>query len=333
MKRKAICIFALIAYVLLFCTCVAPVVEREMATLAEVKHVKKNTKHNTDIPSYAYHWADMDGLFQIKEGSGWNTGSRVEEIPKIYYNVSNHYYSNISLHPENYDVILSASRVPKVGDRVEEIKLQDSPNEKIIIYCPEGYQEIVDRKDKFTVLGYGEKGILMNTSSSPVPFFESFAAFSLENRLKAESFRVYSYTDAENLLKAMPQVAAYGATLLFAVVVWFGTCHMTKNEQASWLLWGNAGILGASLLGVILLGRTIDLPASLMPTESIFDLAHYKAEYETMFAALREVGDNGLQNLQIWCSIGAGLVLLLGIALGVALLFGERKLLQNKKTQ
>lgn len=328
MKRKAICIFLLIAYVLLFCTCLAPMVEREMATLAEVKHVKKNTKSNTQLPLYTYKWGETEGLFQIKEGSGWNTGARVEEIPRIYYNAPNSFYSKVSLHPENYDVILSASRVPKVGDRVEPVKPEESPNEKLIVYCPEGYEEIVDRQDKFTVLGYGEKGILLNTTGIKKPYFEHFTVFSLQNRLKAENYRVYSYSDAQDLLKALPLVAVFGSVLLFAVVVWAGTCSMTKKEQPWWLLPGNIAILGLSLLGVWLLGKAVDLPASLMPPQSILDFAHYRAEYETMFAALNEVGDKGLQTLCVWCIIGAVVVLLAGVASGIALLHAEEKKLR-----
>lgn len=325
MKRKALCAFALIAYILLFCTCLAPTVEREMATLAEIKHIKGKTSRNSTLPMSAYDWGQVQGLFQVKEGEGWNTGARVAEIPRIYYSVPGGFYSKISLHPENYDVILSASRVPKEGDRVEPVTPQDSQNEKLIVYCPEGYEEIVDRVDKFTVLGAGEKGILFNAANLQMPYFERFTVFSLENRLKAENYRVYSYTDAENLLKALPLVAVFGSVLLFAVVVWAGTCSMTKKEQPWWLFPGNIAILGLSLLGVWLLGKAVDLPASLMPPESILDLAHYKAEYDTMFAALHEVGDRGLETLCVFCILGAVAVLLAGVAAGIAFLWAEEK--------
>lgn len=331
MKRKAVCIFALIAYVLLFCTLTAPVIEREMATLAEVKYVKKNAKSNTQVPQYAYHWGEVEGLFQVKEGSGWNTGSRVEEIPRQYYSVGNHFYSNISLHPENYTLILSASRTPKVGDRVEPVELEEKPNEKIIIYCPEGYREIVDRQDKFTVLGAGEKGIYMNTSSSEMPFFEGFAAFSLQNRLKADYYRVYSYSDAESLLRSLPLVAVYGAVLLFAVVVWAGTCYLTRIQQSRWLLWANAGCGVLTLGAVLRLGRAIDLPASLMPPESILDFSHYQKEFSNIFAAMEEVGDTSLQTLSTKCCAAALAVLLAGALLGAAILLIEGILLKRKK--
>lgn len=330
MKRKAICALTLVAYLLLFCTCLTPAVEREMATLAEVKHVKKNAKSNTQLPLYAYQWGQVEGIFHIKEGSGWNTGARVEEIPRVYYNVPGNFYGMISLHPDNYDVILSASRTPKVGDRVEPVKPEDSSDEKLIIYCPEGYHQIVDREDKFTVLGYGETGILLNAANLKMPYFEQFTVFSLGNRLKAENYRAYSYTDAENLLKALPLVAVFGAVLLFVLVVWAGSCAMTKKQQPRWLLWTNAGIMGLSLLLVHFLQKAVDLPASLMPPENILDLAHYRAEYANMFAALEQVGDSGLQTLSLWCSIAAVAVLLAGIGLGIAFLWAEKKKLAQK---
>ena len=81
------------------------------------------------------------------------------------------------------------------------------------------------------------------------------------------------------------------------------------------------------------MGKAVDLPASLMPPESILDFAHYKAEYDTMFAALREVGDRGLETLCVLCIVGAVAVLLLGVAAGVALLWAEKKRIEKLRIE
>ena len=70
-----------------------------------------------------------------------------------------------------------------------------------------------------------------------------------------------------------------------------------------------------------------------MPPESILDLAHYKAEYDTMFAALREVGDKSLEILCVLCIVSAVAVLLLGVAAGVALLHAEEKKLEKLRIE
>lgn len=248
----------------------------------------------------------------------------------VYYSNPGGFYNRVELHPADYDVIMSASRTPRVGDRVEPVQLQDSPNEKLIIYCPEGYEEIVDRQDKFTVLGAGQNGILMDTSSTPMPYFEQYTVFSLENRLKADNYRVYSYTDAENLLKALPQLAVFGAIILFAAVLWAGTCVITKKQQPAWLLWGNIGLGGLSLAAVRGLGQQVDLPASLMPPESILDLAHYKSEFSNIFSAMEQVGDGSLQSLYSRNLLMAVLVLLAGGILGAVLVWVQSKLVKRK---
>lgn len=332
MKRKALCVFSLIAYLLIFCSCLSPVVEREMATLADIKHVKKNTMRNTTLPIYTARWGETEGLFHVKEGSDWNTGLRVQEIPRMYYS-ADEYYGEVTLHPETYDLILSASRTPRIGDRVQQVELQDSPNEKLIVYCPQGIEELVDRNDKFTVLAQSETALLLDTTSSPMPYFEHFTVFSLSKRVKAQQMRVYSYTDAESFIQALPQVAVLGGVLLFAVILWGGSCALTKKQQPAWLLWGNAGLLCLSLAVLPWLGGKIDLPASLMPPENILDLAHYRSEFGNIFSVLEQVGDQSLQDLCTQRCVGALAVLVSGIFLAAAILWTERKLLKKLRSR
>lgn len=331
MKRKVLCIFSIVAYLLLFCTCLAPTVEREMATLADVKVIKAKTTTNSTLPAYAAQWGETEGLFHIVEGSGWSTGSRVEKIPFQYYAMS---FSHIILHPGTpYDLILSASRAPKEGDRVEPVEAKESPGEKLILFCPEGILAVSPLQNNFTVLQQGEKTILLDTMSIKMPYFEHRMKNALEDRITAEGLRIYSYSDAKSFLSQLPLVAVLGALLLFGVTVWAGTCRMTKKQQPGWLLWGHVGILGLSLFLVPLVGKAVDLPASLMPGESILDIAHYGAEFSNIFAAMADVGDSSLQMLSLWCIIAAVAVLLAGIALGVALFWAEGKYLKKLRIE
>jgi len=253
MKRKVLCIFSLIAYLLLFCTCLAPTVEREMATLADVKVIKAKTTTNSALPAYAAQWDQMQGLFHIVEGSGWTTGPRVEQIPDQYYSIS---HSHITLHPGTpYALILSASRTPKEGDRVESVETKESPGEKLIVFCPKGILAVAPLQNNFTVLRQGEKTILLDTMSIKMPYFEHRMKNALVDRITAEQLRIYSYSDAKSFLSQLPLVAVLGALLLFGLTVWAGACRMTKKQQPGWLLWANAGLLGVSLSLVSLLGN------------------------------------------------------------------------------
>ena len=123
MKRAVLCIFALVVYLLLFCTVFTGLTQREMTVLAEVKQVKKNDKRNTNVPGYAGTWDDVEELYQIVEGSGWSTGSRVQRVDPMYYKrvtTLSGKTGHMILHPgTEYTLILSASRNPQEGDLVE----------------------------------------------------------------------------------------------------------------------------------------------------------------------------------------------------------------------
>ena len=326
MKRKVLCIFSLVAYLLLFCTCLAPAAEREMAILADIKQVKANTKVNTTLPAYTVQWGEKEGLFHIVEGTGWNTGSRVELIPRQYYSNS---LSHIILHPgTEYRLILSASRAPKEGDLVQVADAQESPGEKLIVYCPQGITVMRALQNNFTVLQQGEKGILLDTMSIKMPYFEHRMYNAISDRIMAEGLRIYSYSDAKSFLTQLPLVAVFGGMLLFAVTVWAGTCRMTK-QQPGRLPWINGCAMGLTLVLLPLFGKTVDLPASLLPQESILDISHYHREFSNIFAALADVGDKHLQNLCAWCTVAAVAVLLAGVALGIALLWAENRFLKR----
>lgn len=287
MKRKALCILSLIAYLLIFCTCLAPTVEREMATLADVKHVKKNTRTNTSLPAYSAQWGKTEGLFQIVEGTGWETGSRVQAIAQHYYSAGAGF---LKLHPgTEYTVILSASRTPREGDLVQITESRESPNEQLIVYCPEGVLYMTPLQNNFTVVQQGEKGVLLQTMSIKMPFLEHRMAESLNDRIGAEGMRIYSYSDAEQFLRALPRIAVVLGMLLLGLCFWGCGCRFSQEHRIS--LWINTGLCALLLICLPGIAGAIDLPASLMPTDSILDLGHYFREFSNIFTVLGQVGD------------------------------------------
>lgn len=293
MKRKVLCIFSLLGYLLLFCTIFASMAEREMTILADTKQVETTTTRNIRLPSYCSQWGDMEGIFHIVEGTGWNVGNRVAAIEKQYYRVER----DVILHPgEPYIVLMSASRKPQVGQLVEAIHAADSMGEKLILYFPEGMSQTKPLQNNFTVLGQGEKGMLLDCIRIKMPFFEHRMMMALSGRFQAEGMRIYSYTEAESFLQQLPLMAIIGGLLLTGVILWGGSCLLTKKRYPSVLLWINIGAIGLTLLAALFLTKQIDLPASLMPQGNIFDLEHYLGEFSNIFTAMKSAEHQSLQS-------------------------------------
>ena len=110
MKRKTLCVFSLVLFLILFCTILSPWVSREMQTLVEIKKITgKVSMRNLNVAGSAIRFQDTDDtLFQILDGEGWQSGKRVQEVSRwSYQNERSHVSINAST---KLDVILSASR-------------------------------------------------------------------------------------------------------------------------------------------------------------------------------------------------------------------------------
>lgn len=324
MKRKVLCVFSLVAYLLLFCTIFAPMAGREMAILVDIKQIKKNVNFNPQVAVSCALWDDEEIIFQVVEGTGWNTGSRADPLPRQYYSISHDFKGNPShvvLSPgADYTVILSASRTPRKDDLVEIVDAEESPGEKLILYCPEGVQEIKLLQNNFTVSQQGDQGILMDTIGIKMPYFEHRTIQALKNRIITETLRIYSYTDAKNFLWQLPLLSLIAGLLLCGVILWGGTCLLTKKQQSGRLLWVNTGTISLTLLLIWPLTYAVDLPASLMPPNSILDLGHYFSEFSNIFAALASVGDTSLHTLSILMTIASVAILMVITELSIMFL-------------
>ncbi len=330
MKRKVLCVFSLLGYLLLFCSLFAPFAQREMALLAEVKNVRANENRNVSLSYYSGQWGDKSGLFQVVEGTGWSTGDRADIIPEQYYTMQKGYFSQIAghilLHPGTaYQVIVSASRMPQVGDAVEVVELTEHRGEKLIVYTPEGAFQPRPLPNNFTIVQQGEKGMLMDTIGIKMPYLEHLMVQSIESRIEAEGMRVYSYTDAKNFMAQFPLLALMLGLLLSGIILWGGTCLLTRKERPAWLFWRNIGAMALTLLLALLLTKFIDLPASLMPPKSILDIGHYACEFSNIFTAMESMGNSSLHQFGTLMSCLSAAIVLVLAALSIGLLWLEYK--------
>lgn len=332
-KRRVLCIFSLVAYLLLFCTIFAPMSQREMSVLVTVKQLDGSTKHNVNLSVYCYQWGDKEGLFQVVEGTGWNTGDRIAEIPSQYYRVNTGYFNDITLHPGvPYAVIQSATKTPNEGDPVQVVEPMQSRGEQLILYAPEGYIQTTPLQNNFTIAQQGENGILLDSMYLNMPFFEHTIRQSLSSRFAANEMRIYSYSEAESFLRQLPLIALLSGLLLAGVTLWAGTCLLTKRLSSPALALLNAALAGISLVLMLPVANAIDLPASLMPPSNILDIRHYCSEFSNIFAAMNSFGNQNLQNLSNRMLILSAVIVLSFVIAVIAIVLLERKFYTRKKT-
>ena len=84
MKRKALCFFTFVLYVLAACTVLSHWIEETMMTRAELGPVNTKAAHTfvlRELPERAL-FRDETGLhlYEVYDGTGWESGKRIREV-------------------------------------------------------------------------------------------------------------------------------------------------------------------------------------------------------------------------------------------------------------
>lgn len=333
MKRKVVCIFSLILFFLIFCTLLTPSIQREMRTLIQVKGVHEALKmYNHPIPKIALSWPDGAKLYQVIEGKGWNTGLRIEEVPEMSYHmvVNENFITGektvwgAEIYPgKNFDIVLMASRQPAVGDAITEIKEFAEREDTYIICYPQGAEDLNAYPNSFTPIAQTEKVLLVKPTKAYTPYFEQQTLNSL-TEMGAKELRAYSTADAKQFYEMMPLVALLAACLMLGVMLWGYSCVLVKRGDRPLLLWRNVA-LGAGLLCVVpIIANRIDLPASLLPRDSILNIGHYRTQFRQIFSALESVGSDLLLQERSQCLRSCGWILAASLLVMIVLVVLDR---------
>ena len=299
MKKTVLCIFSLVAYLLVACTILCAEIEDTMMTHAIIKQESGMEFEIKLQPSSIFE--DMMGthLYEMTEGVGWNTGLRAVEVPEGYYNAEA--LSASSFGP--WDYIMSASRQPREGERVMIWALQrDLTREEdtyLLYYLmgildfeavvEEGYISEYDYEKAMSgleILEQNEQSMLVRVERGTIPYTEQMAKTEL-SVLEGYDWRIYRIKDVEKLLSSLPLVALVIVTVVFPIVLWAYTCVLARKEDENAILIKiNAGVIAGMLIVLLILMKIIDLPPSLMPLDNIFDMAHYSQTFGTIFSLL-----------------------------------------------
>ena len=312
MKRKYI-VAVLLFYVLGVCTLFSVKIEKAMMTQATA--VTVDTIEKKDIPITAL-FRDESGnhLYYAEEGLGWLEGLRVQECEDYNYTVD-HYRQSIDVgFLWNQTVILSASRQPKIDERVNILWERQRVADRYLFLFTE---EISPEDFAEKALLQSGKAFLTEEPDAKAPFLEKEAKDRQESFSRQE-YRIYSLNDAEQMAQSLPEIASVVALSFLPVLLLMFTCIAPQKKPT--LFWINLFLSAAALAGAAFILPKIQLPPSWMPAENIFDFAHYRA----VFAQIR----GGLQALQyektldifarahtdtVWAAVAAACISLLAV--------------------
>ncbi len=324
MKRTVLCIFTFIFILLVFCTFVSPKAQEEMMTLVEIKRTDPNSPLNTNVGEIAVEWKTSERLlYNIAEGTGWETGQRIAAVPSRYYF---DYGSYMAIGPYNdYRYIYTASRDPVPGDRVKAVKVRYG-NDTYLLWHPETLGELNPLSNSMTLLNRTENTALIACRNGGNPYFEHNMWYTFTVNKVGEEVRIYSLNDVQTFCQALPWVAAVFTALICSIVLWAGTFRLSKKQCSKWVYVGNICGIGALLTAVPLLTECFDLPASLLPKESILDISHYVGEFQRITASMATLGDASVQDWLTQAAVSCALIIGLSILLTVAILIAESRL-------
>ena len=309
MKRKVLCFFSLLLILLVFFTIVSPKVEDEMYTLVDARKGEGKGNRNISVGTIAIVWENSnDKLFSIVEGDGWESGLRLAEIPSAYFD---RYESHVELGAgTEYWYVYSASREPVLGSAVSVVETK-SGEDTYLLWAPEPFSTPDKLPNHMDVVAHIDNVALISSWGATFPFFEHNIWYTLRNRV-AENVRVYSLHDVQQFTRALPWIAGIAAVLVVCLMLWIASFLLPLRKGA---LWVNGLLITGSLGSLFWLTTNFDLPASLMPKESILDISHYLQTFERIFSSLGELGSNMLQGTlsmaMSTCTVVLSLALLL----------------------
>lgn len=242
MKRRVLCIFVLILWGLVFCTMLSVRIEQLM--IPEVVLTQADESEPSPHIALDSLFFDDTGmhLYRPREGTGWETGTRIyeEEI------------NNYSVGENQLDLkffgsyVRYASKPLRSGDEISIKSDLENRDDTWLAIFPEGIPQL---SGALTPTAEAENALLFNVTDTPQPFMADRAKSTIlpvtelanEN---AGSF--YSLSDVKSFLSQLPLLAALLALSLFVLILWvysFVLSRRAKENRAKLIFHGVLGVL------------------------------------------------------------------------------------------
>ncbi len=330
MKRRSLCVICLVLYILISCTILSLKIEKEMLTQVEVLKIKDKGIWGQSVSiSQAALFEDERGkhLYELVEGSGWESGLRVREIPQDSYELD--YEKGTIRLPggKDYCFIATASRQPVVGELVEIIESKDTAltSDAFLFVYPQGVLEDLLVTDGLSVKEQSEKAVLVTLENTTTYFFEH-KQMGEHQAMNGRDWRIFSQETMRVFLEQIPLVVLIAVFLLAVIILWVFSCIVCTFTDHPKRLFAIVGALSvASLAAICIILSYIDLPSAMLPNTNILNVRHYYGELEMMLSGL-ETLPSALQEFSLvktavtnHCAV----IVIIGIALTGIAAIGE----------
>lgn len=321
MRKKALCFFTFVLYVLAACTVLSHWIEETMMTRVELGPVNTKAAHTfvlRELPERAL-FRDERGLhlYEVYDGTGWESGKRIREVTGWTTKGDGIVY--VTGYPDTA-YVFSATRQPRAGEKVSLLESQERGDDTYLLIF--GGELPKDAQLPLEAVGFEAKGnaALMEMRSFPVPFMEQRAKTASELTGFAE--RIFSLGDTEQLLNQLPRIAGGAAVLLAGLVFLIAVWRMPKAGLLRCVNGALAALCLCLLPGTL---SKILLPGSLLPEENVFALSHYRTALDTVFNGLAAFPDafQALAQVRDTAFSASGRVLLLGAGITAGILLLE----------
>ncbi len=286
MKKRVLCAFFLALYLLTASTILSFKIEEEMRPLVQVttRTSSKVTGRTMQVGIRAIFQDGQDHLMEMREGAGWESGMRAYEVYGYGMNIPDGVATLYGVR--DYTFITSASRIPQEGELVRVVEKFEKVNDVYLYYYDKSDPPVDQEFPTYaTIIGVSDRAILMDMENVEDPFLPHTAkTWTVGTDM---SDKIFSFMEVERFFRELPKVAKVPVILLLGIAVWIVSCVLSlRAEDNKVLLWMN-GVLAVLSLGYLqyVLG-TIDLPASLLPRDSILDFNTYRETFGLFFTSL-----------------------------------------------
>lgn len=328
MRRKSVYFFIFIFWLLAVCTVLSENIQRLMTAKVIVYEKIHQNRVEQEALELTLEALTMDEhgthLYEIVEGSGWESGTRVVETDSHFYTVEKDCVLVTAALGEKY--ILYTSKEITPGDMVQKVTPYKGKNENYLVIAPVGTEMVTANWEDAEILEQ-KKNILLISHVGKLPYMEGMMrdTFNL-----SKDNKVYCLGEVIEFLENIPILSVIGVCLMLSVMLWVYSYKLMRNPRENrMLLAGNLGIGLLLFWGLVKVTQRLSLSSSLLPKRNILEFRYYKYEFIEIWKALEGMSSTAavevMEAFLKSAGVGSG-VTLLGIVCGVLILLWEYRI-------
>lgn len=334
MKKNSLCIFTLIFWMVAAFTLLSIKVEEQMVPQVALISPQGSMGKRSTLPADCLQMDDdgISRLYSTYEGTGWEAGTRVREENGGYTLTE----KGLELDSGWGDYVQYASKPLYSGEIVEAVRGGEKGADYWLAVFPDIIPEQLGKlPSEITIAEQDGNALLLSVEKADLPYMTGRVKSLIPELENAE---IYSFSELEKFLEALPLLGMVLGIMLAAVILWIFCCFMAKEPRKN-----RAGLVINITLGVLLLAglfftlRMVELPSSMLPREQITEFGYYTREFESILFALKHLAAAGDATTAGTVSgVSTRLWLTIGLSTGMGLLAavlgaGEAIVVRKKK--